>query len=84
MKIVVSFVALLLACGTGTVKAQSSTKILKPVSNKQLVALNFIDDISFTPEVNNVPLLKTKNRYFPQVRSSSNFFPLIHAVGMGP
>ena len=60
MKIILSLVALLLACGTGTVKAQSSTKILKPVSNKQLVALNFIDDISFTPEVNNVPLLKTK------------------------
>lgn len=57
MKNVVAFVALLLACGTGTLKAQNSTNHLKAVNNKQLVALNFIDNISFTHEVNNVPLI---------------------------
>jgi lipoprotein Spr len=59
MKNVVAFVALLLACGTGTVKAQSSLTSIKTVSNKQLLSLNFIDNISFTHEVNNVPLIKT-------------------------
>ena len=59
MKNVIAFVALLLACGTGTVKAQSSANNLKVVGNKQLVALNFIDNISFTHEVNNVPLVNT-------------------------
>ena len=59
MKNVVALFALLLACGTGTVKSQNSTINLKTINNKQLVALNFIDDISFTREVNTVPLLNT-------------------------
>lgn len=61
MKNIVAFVALLLVCGTGTVKAQNSTNTLKAVNNKQLVAFNFIDNISFTPEVNNVPLINTNS-----------------------
>ena len=61
MKNVIAFVALLLACGTGTVKAQSSVNTLKAVPNKQLVALNFIDNISFTHEVNDVPLINTNS-----------------------
>jgi cell wall-associated NlpC family hydrolase len=59
MKNVVALFALLLACGTGTLKAQNSTNPLKAVNNKQLVAINFIDNISFTHDVNNVPLLNT-------------------------
>ena len=61
MKNVVALLALLLAYGTGTLKAQNSVNTLKAVNNKQLVALNFIDDISFTPEVNNVPLINTRS-----------------------
>jgi cell wall-associated NlpC family hydrolase len=59
MNNVVAFVALLVACGTGTVKAQNSVNSIKAVNNKQLVALNFIDNISFTPGVNTVPLVNT-------------------------
>lgn len=47
MKIVVAFIALLLACGAGTLKAQNSNSF-KSI-NKQ-AALNFIDDISFIPQ----------------------------------
>lgn len=58
MKNVVALFALLLACGTGTVKAQSSVN-LKAVTSTQLIALNFIDNISFTPQVNTNSLLNT-------------------------
>lgn len=61
MKNVVALFALLLACGTATVKAQNSTNHLETVSNKQLLALNFIDNISFTPEVISVPLINTNS-----------------------
>ena len=61
MKNVVALFALLLAYGTGTLKAQNSVNTLKAVNNKQLIALNFIDNISFTPEVNNVPLINTSS-----------------------
>lgn len=59
MKNVIALIALLLACGTGTVKAQNSLNKIKPVNTKQFLALNFIDNISFTPEVNNIPLINT-------------------------
>ncbi|MDB5224054.1 MAG: hypothetical protein JWN83_2721, partial [Chitinophagaceae bacterium] len=62
MKNVIALVALLLACGTGTLKAQNSTNNLKTiVNNKQLLALNFIENISFTPEVSTVPLINTNS-----------------------
>ena len=70
-----AFVALLLACGTGTVKAQNSANNFKPVSAKQLVALNFIDNISFTPEVNNVPLINTKSAF-----NTSTIAPLTEVI----
>ena len=57
MKNVVALFALLITCGT--VKAQNSTNNLKIINSKQLVALNFIEDISFTPQVNTVPLIQT-------------------------
>ena len=60
MKNVIAFIALLLAYGTGT-KAQNSTNNVKAVATKQLVALNFIDNISFTHEVNTVPLISTNS-----------------------
>ncbi len=59
MKTKVIFFAILLACVT--VKAQNSANLLKSVNNKQLLALNFIDNVSFTPEVNTVPLLNTSS-----------------------
>jgi len=59
MKTKVVFFAILLACVT--VKAQNSANILKSVNNKQLLALNFIDNVSFTPEVNTVPLINTNS-----------------------
>lgn len=59
MNKIIALVALLFACGTGTVKAQNSLTSIKTVSNKQLLALNFIDNISFTHEVSNVPLITT-------------------------
>jgi lipoprotein Spr len=59
MKNVVALVVLIIAFGTGIVKAQNSVNTLKTVGNKQLLALNFIDNISFTPEVNSVPLINT-------------------------
>ncbi|HEY8690053.1 MAG TPA: NlpC/P60 family protein [Chitinophagaceae bacterium] len=59
MKTKVIFFAILLACVT--VKAQKSANILKSVNNKQLLALNFINNVSFTPEVNTVPLLNTSS-----------------------
>lgn len=58
MKNVVALIALLFAYGTGTLKAQNSTT-LKPLSNKQQSALNFIDNISFIPEFTNNPLINT-------------------------
>ena len=56
MKIVLAFIALLLACGPGTLKAQNSNSF-KPI-NKQ-TALNFIDDISFTPQAFSNLILNT-------------------------
>lgn len=61
MKIKVVIFAMLLACVTIRIKAQSSANIIKTVNNKQLLALNFIDNASFTPEVNTVPLLNTSS-----------------------
>ncbi len=58
MENVVSLFVLLLACGTGTVKAQNYAS-LKTVSSKGVLALNFIDNVSFTPEVFNNPLINT-------------------------
>lgn len=75
MKNVIAFVALLLACGTGTLKAQNAANNLKAVSSKQLVALNFIDNISFTPEVSNVPLIHTKSTF-----NTSTIAPLTEVV----
>lgn len=57
MKNVVALFALLFACGTGTVKSQNSSTSIKAVGSKQL-ALNFINNISFTPESGN-PLIHT-------------------------
>lgn len=45
MRNIVALFALLIACGTGTVKSQTSTR------SKQLLAFNFIENVSFTPEV---------------------------------
>ena len=59
MKNVTALFALLLASGTGTLKAQNSAKIFNTNSNKQLFAFNFIDNVSFTPQVINVPLINT-------------------------
>lgn len=57
MKNIVALGALILACGTVTVKGQNSAS-LKAAGHKQSVALNFIDNISFTPEVSN-PIIHT-------------------------
>ena len=56
MKSVLALFALLLACGATTVKGQKATH-LQPV-NKQL-ALNFIQNVSFTPEVISNPGITT-------------------------
>lgn len=58
MKNVVAVFALLLACGTGTVKSQNSLTSFKAIGGKQLQAFNFINNISFTPEAGN-PLIHT-------------------------
>ena len=60
MKNAIALAALLLTCGIGTIKAQGAANSIKTITNKQL-ALNFINTISFTPEVNNVPLIDTKS-----------------------
>ncbi len=52
MKNILASIALLLACGTGTVKAQYSINTLKIINNKHLLALNFLNFISLTPAVN--------------------------------
>jgi lipoprotein Spr len=57
MKNVVALFALLIACGTGTVKSQNSNSFKS--DKKQVLALNFIDNVSFTPEVINNPLAST-------------------------
>jgi lipoprotein Spr len=75
MKNVIALVALLLACGTITLKAQNTASNLKIVSNKQFIAFNFIDNISFTPEVNNVPLINTKSSL-----NTSTITPLAEVV----
>ena len=51
MKNILALIALLLACGTGTVKAQYSINTLKIINNKHLLALNFLNFISLTPGV---------------------------------
>jgi Cell wall-associated hydrolases (invasion-associated proteins) len=56
MKNVVALFALLLACGTGTVKSQNSNSLS---SDKKLLALNFIESVSFTPEVINNTVTNT-------------------------
>lgn len=75
MKNVVALFTLLIACGTGTVKAQNSTHNLKTINSKQIVALNFIDDIYFTPQVNNVPFINTS-----QLNISSEIKPLTEII----
>lgn len=75
MKNVVALFTLLIACGTGTVKAQNSTHYLKTINSKQIVALNFIDDIYFTPQVNTVPLINTS-----QLNISSEIKPLTEII----
>jgi lipoprotein Spr len=52
LKNILALIALLLACGTGTVKAQYSINTLKIINNKHLLALNFLNFISLTPGVN--------------------------------
>ncbi len=52
MKNILALIALLLACGTGTVKAQYSINTLKIINNKHLLALNFLNFISLTPGIN--------------------------------
>ena len=75
MKNVVALFTLLIVCGTGTVKAQNSTHYLKTINSKQIVALNFIDEIYFTPQVNTVPLINTS-----QLNISSEIKPLTEIV----
>ena len=75
MKNVVALFTLLIVCGTGTVKAQNSTHNLNTINSKQIVALNFIDDIYFTPQVNTVPLINTS-----QLNISSEIKPLTEIV----
>ena len=75
MKNVVALFTLLIACGTGTVKAQNSTHNLNTINSKQIAALNFIDDIYFTPQVNTVPLINTS-----QLNISSEIKPLTEIV----
>ena len=54
MKNVIAFFTLLLVCSiTGNVKAQSSFNNAKPSIKLDLLGLNFIDNISFTPGGNN-------------------------------
>lgn len=73
MKYVAIF-TLLLACGTGSVKAQNSINILKTISSKQLLALNFIGSISGISQnfskVNTVnkenKVSSTENKNIPQ------------------
>lgn len=73
MKYVLIF-TLLLACGTGSVKAQNSINILKTISSKQLLALNFIGSISGISQnfskVNTVnkenKVSSTENKNIPQ------------------
>ena len=75
MKNVVALFTLLIACGTGTVKAQNSTHNLNTINSKQIAALNFIDDIYFTPQVNTVPLINTS-----QLNISSEIKPLTEII----
>jgi lipoprotein Spr len=58
MKNILAVIALLLACGTGTVKAQYSINTLKIINNKHLLALNFLNFISLSPGVNSAALLE--------------------------
>ncbi len=58
MKNILALVALLLACGTGMIKAQNSLHTLKNFSSNELLGLNFIDNVSL-PSVNDVPLINT-------------------------
>ena len=76
MKNVVALFTLLIACGTGTVKAQNSTHNLNTINSKQIAALNFIDDIYFTPQVNKVPLINTNST----INTSSEIKPLTEIV----
>lgn len=76
MKNVVTLFSLLIACGTGTVKSQNYSNSLNIINSKQFVALNFIDDISFTPEINTVPLININTR----LNTSSVIEPLNEVV----
>jgi cell wall-associated NlpC family hydrolase len=55
MRNVTALLALLIACGTGTVKSQNSTSLRS--AGKQQLALNFIENVSFTPQVLNNPAI---------------------------
>lgn len=74
MKNVVALFSLVIACGT--VKAQNSTINPGNLNKQQLLALNFIGNISFTPEVNTVPLINTSS----PLNTSSAIKPLTEIV----
>jgi len=52
MKNIPAIFAMLLACCTLTVKSQNSAYSFQQINQKQLVALNFIDKLSFNPFIN--------------------------------